>query len=116
MRSRGVPRGSGRSYGPAGKVATPARGGQGLDSPAETRSQPTAVTSLDTLAPGTSARLVAIGGERAFRCRLMEMGLLPGTLVRLVRRADVGGVLELDVRGARLSVRHGEARLLQVQP
>jgi len=74
------------------------------------------MTSLDLLAPGTSARLVSIGGERAFRCRLMEMGLLPGTAVRLVRRADVGGVLELDVRGSRLTVRRGEARHLMVQP
>ena len=77
---------------------------------------PTRMTSLDLLAPGASARLVSIGGERAFRCRLMEMGLLPGTPVRLVRRADVGGVLELDVRGSRLTVRHGEARLLRVEP
>ncbi len=73
------------------------------------------MTTLDNLLPGSSARLVAIGGERAFRCRLMEMGLLPGTAVRLVRRADVGGVLELEVRGGRLSVRHGEARQLLVQ-
>ena len=74
------------------------------------------MTSLDLLRPGARARLVAIGGERAFRCRLMEMGLLPGTAVRLVRRADVGGVLELDVRGSRLTVRRGEARQLMVQP
>ena len=40
------------------------------------------MTSLDNLSPGASARLVSIGGERAFRCRLMEMGLLPGTAVR----------------------------------
>jgi Fe2+ transport system protein FeoA len=71
--------------------------------------------SLDTLSPGSRARLVSVGGERAFRCRLMEMGLLPGTSVRLVRRADAGGVLELEVRGSRLTVRHGEARQLLVQ-
>lgn len=73
------------------------------------------MTSLDTLSPGARARLVSVGGERAFRCRLMEMGLLPGTAVRLVRRADAGGVLELEVRGSRLTVRHGEARHLLVQ-
>jgi Fe2+ transport system protein FeoA len=73
------------------------------------------MTSLDTLSPGSRARLVSVGGERAFRCRLMEMGLLPGTAVRLVRRADAGGVLELEVRGSRLTVRHGEARQLLVQ-
>ncbi|MBL8802743.1 MAG: ferrous iron transport protein A [Planctomycetes bacterium] len=74
------------------------------------------MTSLDLLNPGASARLVSIGGDRAFRCRLMELGLLPGTLVRLIRRVDVGGVLEVEVRGCRLSVRHGEARQLAVEP
>ena len=73
------------------------------------------MTSLDLLAPGTRARLITIGGERAFRCRLMELGLLPGTMVRLVRRVDVGGVLELEVRGCRLSVRHLEARQVMVE-
>ncbi len=73
------------------------------------------MTSLDLLNPGSTARLVSIGGDRAFRCRLMELGLLPGTLVRLVRRVDVGGVLEVEVRGCRLSVRHGEARHVAVE-
>ncbi len=73
------------------------------------------MTSLDLLRPGVSARLVSIGGDRAFRCRLMELGLLPGTVVRLIRRVDVGGVLELEVRGCRLSVRHGEARQVSVE-
>jgi Fe2+ transport system protein FeoA len=73
------------------------------------------MTSLDNLAPGATARLVAIGGERSFRCRLMELGLLPGTHVRLVRKAEVGGVLELEVRGCRLSVRSREARALLVE-
>ncbi|HTF89133.1 MAG TPA: FeoA family protein [Planctomycetota bacterium] len=74
------------------------------------------MTNLDTLSPGTRARLISVGGERAFRCRLMEMGLLPGTYLRLVRRVDVGGVLELEVRGCRLTVRRGEARNLMVEP
>jgi ferrous iron transport protein A len=70
--------------------------------------------TLDLLSPGTRARLISIGGERSFRCRLMELGLLPGTTVRMIRKVDVGGVLELEVRGCRLSVRHGEARHVTV--
>ena len=71
--------------------------------------------TLDTLPPGRSARLVRLGGERAFRRRLMELGLLPGTPVRVVRRADVGGVLELEVRGCRVTVRNRDARVLEVE-
>lgn len=40
----------------------------------------------------------------------MELGLLPGTEVRVVRRAEIGGVLELEVRRSRLTVRTGEAQ------
>ncbi len=64
---------------------------------------------LNTLADGSVGRLVSLGGDRAFRRRLMELGLLPGTEVRIVRRAEIGGVVELEVRRARLSVRIGEA-------
>ncbi len=64
---------------------------------------------LNTLADGSVGRLVSLGGERGFRRRLMELGLLPGTEVRIVRRAEIGGVVELEVRRSRLSVRIGEA-------
>ena len=72
------------------------------------------MASLDTLPNGAEGRLVRLGGERSFRRRLMELGLLPGTSVRVIRRSDVGGVLELEVRRCRLSVRAREARELFV--
>lgn len=77
---------------------------------------PPPIQTLDAWDAGRSARLVRLGGERSFRRRLMELGLLPGTTLRLVRRADVGGVLELEVRGCRVTVRRSEARLLEVEP
>jgi len=72
------------------------------------------MVSLDTLSDGAVGRVVRLGGDRAFRRRLMELGLLPGTKVRIVRRADVGGVLELEVRRARLTLRTAEAAELFV--
>jgi ferrous iron transport protein A len=71
---------------------------------------------LIDLSDGQAGRLVALDGDRAFRRRLMELGLLPGTQVRVVRRAGIGGVLELEVRRARLTVRTSEASLVFVQP
>jgi Fe2+ transport system protein FeoA len=58
---------------------------------------------LRDLGAGQSARLTQIGGERAFRRRLMEMGFLPGTLVRVVRRVDIADLVEIEVRGSRIS-------------
>jgi ferrous iron transport protein A len=64
---------------------------------------------LRDLAPGQSAALVDIAGSGSFRRRLMEMGLLPGTRVRMVRRVDIGDLVEIEVRGAHLSLRRSEA-------
>lgn len=64
------------------------------------------------LRPGQSACLALVGGDRAFRRRLMEMGFLPGTVVRLVRRVDIADLLELEIRGSRISLRRSEADAL----
>jgi ferrous iron transport protein A len=69
---------------------------------------------LIDLPDGLESRLVRLEGDRAFRRRLMELGLLPGTPVRIIRRAGIGGVLELEVRRARLTVRMSEASLVLV--
>jgi ferrous iron transport protein A len=55
-----------------------------------------------------------VGGERAFRRRLMELGLVPGTRVELVSVAPLGDPIELLVRGASLSIRRSEAACVQV--
>ena len=72
--------------------------------------------TLDTLVEGAEATLVAVKGLPSLRRRLMEMGLLPGTSLRLIRRMSLGGVVELEVRRSRLSIRHGEAAQLLVSP
>jgi len=43
----------------------------------------------------------------------MEMGLLPGTRVRLMRRVHVGGLVQLRVRGCSVSLRLTEAEHLR---
>jgi len=47
--------------------------------------------------------------------RLMEMGLIPGTGVRVVRLAPMGDPMELELRGYRLSIRLAEAARVQVE-
>ena len=58
--------------------------------------------------------ILEVGGERPFRRRIMELGLVPGTCVRLVGVAPLGDPLELETRGARLSIRRSEAALIVV--
>ena len=72
------------------------------------------MTRLSDLPAGSTVSLVEVGGDRAFRRRLMELGLLPGTRLRLVRRVDIGDLLELEVRACHLSLRRSDARLVLV--
>ena len=69
--------------------------------------------TLEQMRVGTTAIITEIGGERSFRRRLMEMGLLPGTPVRLIRRVGVGGLVQLHVRGCSVSLRVREAERLR---
>ncbi len=55
-----------------------------------------------------------VGGDRAFRRRLLEMGFVAGTRVKLVGQAPMGDPLELELRGGRLSIRKAEAAVVEV--
>ncbi|MBX3126592.1 MAG: ferrous iron transport protein A [Polyangiaceae bacterium] len=69
---------------------------------------------LADIAVGDTVTVEHVGGPRAFRRRLMELGLLPGTRVRLVGVAPLGDPLELLVRGASLSIRRAEAESIRI--
>jgi len=70
--------------------------------------------TLEQAAPGTSVVVDQVGGARAFRRRLMELGIIPGTRVQVLRVAPFGDPLELTARGCNLSIRAAEAREVQV--
>lgn len=73
------------------------------------------IVPLSQLRGGQRGTLTAVGGERSFRRRLMELGLTPGAEVRVLKVAPLGDPMELEVRGCRLSIRLAEARHLQVE-
>jgi ferrous iron transport protein A len=71
-------------------------------------------SSLAELPLGTHAKVEAVDGPRAFRRRLLEMGLVPGTRVRVVTIAPLGDPLRIEVRGGQWSIRRSEARQIAV--
>ena len=71
--------------------------------------------TLDQLPLGQTAVITAVGGERALRCHLLDMGLIPKTAVRVEKIAPLGDPLELRVRGYSLSLRKEDARNLPVE-
>jgi ferrous iron transport protein A len=71
--------------------------------------------ALDELRPGESSVIVSIDGEPRTARRLMELGLVPGTTVEVVRRAPMGDPVELRVRRTHLSIRRSEAERVHVE-
>jgi ferrous iron transport protein A len=71
---------------------------------------------LGTLAVGQSGRIRGYQhGGRAYRSKLLSMGLTPGTHFTVTRQAPLGDPIEIEVRGYKLSLRKGEAAALQVE-
>ena len=71
--------------------------------------------TLDELKIGESGRILAVDGEGALRCRLLDMGLTPRARVTLQKVAPLGDPIEIRVRGYELTLRIDDARLIRVE-
>jgi len=72
--------------------------------------------NLGTLEVGQSGRILGYEpGSRAYRGKLLSMGITPGTHFTVTRQAPLGDPVEIEVRGFKLSLRKGEAAALQVE-
>ncbi len=71
--------------------------------------------TLDKIEPGTYAKIVATRADGSLRRRIMDMGLLPGERLEMVRRAPLGDPLEIIVKGYHLSLRKEEAKRIEVE-
>ena len=70
---------------------------------------------LSDLAAGAAGVICDIpAGHDEHITRLRELGLVPGTKIRVVRRAPMGDPIEVSVRGSRLAMRRSEARHIHV--
>ena len=67
------------------------------------------LTPLTEVSAGVSCTIAQIDAPLENRPRLMELGLVPGTKVELVRFAPLGDPVEIRVRGYHLSLRKHEA-------
>ncbi len=70
--------------------------------------------NLTNLPIGARAKVVAVNGNNAITKRLMEMGVVPGVSVRVIKSAPFGDPLEIRVRGYHLAMRKNEADTIEV--
>jgi ferrous iron transport protein A len=69
---------------------------------------------LNALPHGVSARVVAVGGTGVVARRLMEMGVVPGAPISVLRAAPLGDPIVVSVWNYRLALRQGEAQMITV--
>jgi len=72
--------------------------------------------TLDELKVGQTGTVTAITGDGPIVQRLMALGLLEGSVIRVLRRAIGGDPIEIEVMGYALSLRREEARHVNIQP
>ena len=72
------------------------------------------VKTLGTMRPGEGGRVLRVRGAGALRLRILEMGLTPGAMVRVIKAAPLGDPIEVLVRGYTLSLRRADAALVEV--
>ncbi|HDM32954.1 MAG TPA: ferrous iron transport protein A [Deltaproteobacteria bacterium] len=71
--------------------------------------------SLDELEVGKKAVVKMIRGEKDIKRRLLDMGLVPGTELRVEKVAPLGDPIDISLKGYYLSLRKHEARAVKVE-
>jgi ferrous iron transport protein A len=70
--------------------------------------------TLTELPVGTLGRVVSVHGNSAITRRLMEMGVVPGVSVKVIKAAPFGDPLEIKVRRYSLALRKNEANAVEI--
>ena len=71
--------------------------------------------TLKEMKPGQSGQVVSIGEKGPLKRRIMDMGITPGTAVKVIKTAPLGDPVEISVRGYELRLRKEEAARIEVQ-
>ncbi len=63
---------------------------------------------------GREVKIIKVGGEGELRCRLLDMGLIPKTVVTVQKVAPMGDPIEIHLRGYELTIRKEDADKIEV--
>ncbi len=73
------------------------------------------MVTLNVLKPGQEGTVVSLGEKGPMKRRIMDMGVTPGTLIKVIKVAPLGDPIEVNIRGYELSLRKSEAEHIQVE-
>ena len=70
--------------------------------------------TLNSLAPGQSAVIRTVGGEGALRQHFLDMGVIPGAQITLVKFAPMGDPIEFRIHSYELTLRVDDAKQIEI--
>ena len=73
------------------------------------------MNSIADFKPGDVMTIVGFTGEMELQSRLVEMGFVPGILIRIVKYAPWKGLVELKIRNYHVSIRMSDAQNITVK-
>ncbi|MBQ8006839.1 MAG: ferrous iron transport protein A, partial [Lachnospiraceae bacterium] len=65
---------------------------------------------------GSSAKVIKVGGEGAYRQHLLDMGIIPGTILTVVKYAPMGDPVEIRIHSYELTLRLDDMNMIEVEP
>ena len=71
--------------------------------------------TIDDLAVGAEGTITEVGGEGELRLRFLDMGLIPGTKIKIEKIAPLGDPIQILIRGYELSIRREDAAKILVR-
>ena len=72
--------------------------------------------TLKELGVGQSASIITVGGTGALRQHLLDMGVIPGAEVKVLKYAPLGDPVEVQIHGYSLTLRLNDADQIEVTP
>lgn len=70
--------------------------------------------TLANLEIGAVGKVKSVHGNDAISKRLMEMGIVPGVSIKVIKTAPLGDPIEIRVRGYNLAMRRNEAEAIEI--
>lgn len=72
--------------------------------------------TLKDLEPGKSAIIQTVGGTGSLRQHFLDMGVIPGTRIEVVKYAPLGDPMEVKIHGYELTLRLADATQIEISP
>ena len=73
------------------------------------------MNTLKDIKTGETARVEKLGGDGALRQHFLDMGIIPGTEITVVKYAPMGDPIEIRIQGYELTIRLADAEQIEIE-